>query len=192
MAFASAGQLATRLGRSFSSSETSQANALLADATAYLQAEIGQLIESDSLTFTDTVDPAQTRIRLPQWPVRSVTSVEFNGTAISDYEVKDGYLFRRCGWPSSLNASYSDVEVTYEYGIVDIPADLQMWCCVLAAGAMAQAARGSLGSAGVASERIDDYAVNYETGSTAFHLPQHVLDRLRATYGQGAHVTGSA
>lgn len=194
MSFATPAQLATRLGRTFSTAETTQATALLADATAFLQAELGgQLIEAGSATFTDAVDPCSTRIRLPQWPVVSITSVTLNGLNVTaEVETKDGYLFRPGGWPSQANAAFADVTVAYDYGLDEIPAELVTWCCVLAAGAMAQTARsGSFGSGGVSSERIDDYSVSYSTDSTAFEIPERILARLRARYGAGAWVSGS-
>jgi hypothetical protein len=189
MAFATPGQLATRLGRQFTSAETSQAAALLDDATAYLQAEIGQLVEAGTMTVTLQADPDQIDIRLPQWPVRGVTGVVSGGVTVTDYEVRGGDLVRCGGWPSTT-IGVRDVVVTYDYGILDVPTELSMWCCVLAAGAMAQALRGgTLGASGVASERIDDYAINYADDSTAFNLPERILERLRASYGAGAHVT---
>lgn len=194
MAFASTTQLATRLGRTFTTAETSQARALLDDATAFLQSELGgQLVESGSLTFTALVDPHETRIRLPQWPLRSLTSVTLNGeTVTTEVEHKDGHLTRPGGWPSQAGAEFAEVVIAYDYGLDEIPPELVSWCCVLAAGALAQVARGgSLGASGVASERIDDYAVSYRDGSTVFEIPERVLSRLRASYGAGASVTSS-
>lgn len=191
MAFASTTQLATRLGRTFDAVETSQVGALLDDATAFLQAEIGQLVEAGTTTFTVQADPRETRIRLPQWPLRSLTSVTLNGSTVTtEVEHRDGFLYRPGGWLPQAGEQFADVVVTYAYGYTTLPAELVSWCCVLAAGALAQAQRGgSLGSAGVSSERIDDYAVSYESGSTAFSLPERVLSRLRATYGAGAWVS---
>lgn len=194
MAFATAAQLATRLGRTFTSTETSQATALLADATAFLQEELGgQLIESGTTTFTVQADPCETRIRLPQWPLRSLTSVTLNGSTVTtEVEHRDGYLYRSGGWLPQSGDQFADVTVTYAYGYSSVPAELVTWCCVLAAGAMAQAARGgSLASSGVASERIDDYSVSYTADASAFEIPERVLARLRASYGAGAWVSGS-
>ncbi len=192
MAFATASQLATRLGRQFTSAETSQASALLEDATSYLQAEIGQLIEAGSMTVTLDIDPTCKRARLPQWPVVSVTSVQLNGITITDFEVKDGHVCRARGFPATVGNQFATLTVEYAYGCADIPAELVTYTLVLAAGVIAQVARsGSLSAAGVQSERIDDYAVNYEPGTAAFELPERVLKNLRARYGSGAYVTGS-
>ena len=67
MAFATVGQLATRLGRTFTSSETGQAAAVLDDATAYLQSVIGQKVEAGSMTVELSVEPTAQKVRLPQW-----------------------------------------------------------------------------------------------------------------------------
>lgn len=192
MAFASTSQLATRLGRTFTAAETSQAGALLDDATAYLQSEIGQLVEDGTMVVGLTVDPRETRVRLPQWPVQLVNSVLLNGDAITDYEIVDGHLERVVGFPADVGESFSTVTVDYDYGLTVVPSELVTWCCVLAAGAMAQVARGgTLGAAGVTSERVDDYAVNYDADSTAFQLPERILNRLRSSYGAGVHVSGA-
>lgn len=192
MAFATVGQLATRLGRTFTSSETGQAAAVLDDATAYLQSVIGQKVEAGSMTVDLSVEPTAQKVRLPQWPVQSVTSVELNGDAISDYEVRDGHIVRTSGFPAESGNAFSTLTVEYDYGLDEIPGELVTYTCVLAAGALAQVARGgSLGASGVSSERIDDYAVNYDTTTTTFQLPERILDKLRASYGAGADVTGS-
>lgn len=192
MVFATAAQLATRLGRTFTAAEQAQAEAILADATAYLQAATGQLIEAGTATVTFQHDPGEARIRLPQWPVTAVTTVKVNGTPVTDAELRDGHLYR-WGWPAGTGSQFSEVEVTFGYGHTTVPAELTLWACVLAAGALAQSARaGTLGGSGVSSERIDDYAVNYEPGSVAMSLPARVLERLRARYGGGADIVSPA
>lgn len=195
MAFATLAQLSTRLGRSFEAGDdTEQAQAFLDDATAYLQGEMGgQLIEAGTATVTLMVDPSTDRVRLPQWPVSAVNSVELNMVAITDWTLVGGHLVRAGGWPAIAGATHARVDVDFDYGLATIPPELTSWTCVLAAGALAQVGRaGTLSAAGVASERIDDYAVNYEPGATAFALPERVLARLRASYGAGAHVVRSA
>jgi hypothetical protein len=186
VAFASSSDLATRLGRSFTEPEASQAAALLDDATAYLQAELGgQLIEAGSTVVTLYADGD--RLRLPQWPIRAVTSVTRAGNAVTGYEINGGFLILDSGWGDD------PLVVTYDYGATTVPAELVSWCCVLAAGALAQVTRsGALSASGVASERIDDYAVTYAGGEMAFALPDRVLGRLKAQYGAGAHVSGAA
>ena len=204
MVFASTSDLATRLGRSFTAAETAQAAAILDDATAYLQSQIGQLVEAGEATVTIPVDPCDRRIRLPQWPVRSVDSVLVNGCEVTDFEIRDGFLSRVAGWPAALSTDPSSlvlsaygyefcaVTITFSYGLAVVPPELVSWACVLAAGVIGQVTRsGALSAAGVSSERVDDYAVNYETGSMPMSLPERVLDGLRASYGGGGHVSSS-
>ena len=195
MSFATVAQLSTRLGRTFAvGAETTQAQAMLDDATAYLVGEIGgQLVEAGTAVVTLTVDPSTDRVRLPQWPVSAVNSVELNTVAITDWTLVGGHLVRVGGWPAVAGSTHARVDVDFDYGLATVPPELTSWTCVLAAGALAQVGRaGTLSAAGVASERIDDYAVNYEPGATAFALPERVLTRLRASYGAGAHVVRSA
>ncbi|MGB3015018.1 MAG: hypothetical protein WBB41_10395 [Candidatus Nanopelagicales bacterium] len=195
MSFATVSQMSTRLGRTFSvGAEPSQAQAMLDDATAYLVGEIGgQLVEAGTAVVTLTVDPSTDRVRLPQWPVSAVNSVELNTVAITDWTLVGGHLVRVGGWPAVAGSTHARVDVDFDYGMATVPPELTSWTCVLAAGALAQVGRaGTLSAAGVASERIDDYAVNYEPGATALALPERVLTRLRASYGAGAHVVRSA
>ena len=190
MAFATTTDLATRLGRTFTVAEAAQASVLLDDATAYLQGELGgQLIESGSTTVTLWAE--RDRIRLPQWPATSITSVTRDGEAVTGYELRDGYLYATSS-PYSTGWGDDPIVVTYDYGLATVPAELVSWTCVLAAGALAQVTRsGALSASGVASERIDDYAVTYASGEMAFSLPERILTRLKASYGAGASVSGS-
>lgn len=173
-----------------------QAQAFLDDATAYLQAEIGQLIEAGTATYTTRAycNP----IRLPQQPVTAVTSVLIDDEATTDFDFVDqelwiparrGHLYTFPEYDGRL--PYADITVTFDYGYATIPADLKSWCCVLASQAIDAASGGTLGAPRVRSEQIDDYSVTYVTdGSTGMSLPDEVLERLRARYGAGSYVTG--
>lgn len=189
MAFATSSDLATRLQRSFTAAEAAAADALLADATGYLQAEIGQLVERGTRTVELRFPPCGSPIRLPQQPVVSVASVTLNGSAITDWVLdSEGRIHRDGGWPADTDG-FTRVAVVFTFGVTDVPAELRTWCCVLAAGALAQSARGTLSPSGVASERIDDYSISYEPGTATFSIPEIQLQRLRSRWGSGAAVT---
>lgn len=194
MSFATPADLEARLGVTYGS--TVQAQAHLDDATAWLQAELGQLIEAGTATVTTRAycNP----IRLPQQPVTEVTTVLIDGEATTDFEFVDQELWipSRGGGLYTFEAfdgrqGYADVTVTFDYGYATIPQELKAWCCVLAAQSLDAAAGGWLGSPRVRSEQIDDYSVTYVTDGTAMSLPAEVLERLRARYGAGAYVTGA-
>lgn len=195
MAFATADDLEARLGVTFTPSETTQADAFLDDATAYLQAEIGQLIEAGTATYT-TRWRGDGPIRLPQSPVTGITSVELNGAATTDFDFIDQELHLQGWWGGETRfdgpwtGTYIDVTVTFTYGYAAVPAELKTWALALASQMMASAAGGSLGMPSVRSETIDDYSVSYVTDGSNMSLPAPILDRLRARYGQGAYVTG--
>lgn len=196
--FATPADLATRLGITFAvGAETTQAQAWLDDATAFLQAELGQLIEAGTATYT-TRHYGCGPIRLPQQPVTEVTTVLVDDVATTDFDFVDQEL-----WIPARRGSlytfdefddrqpYADVTITFDYGYATIPAELKAWCCVLAAQVRDASLGGTLGAPRVRSEEIDDYSVTYVTdGSTAMSLPGEVLERLRARYGAGVYVTG--
>lgn len=82
--FATADEFATRLGIDLTTNETNDANTLLTLASALIQEEAGQVIElvgEDTLTRPGSY---AARIRLPERPVLSVTSVTLDGVAIDD------------------------------------------------------------------------------------------------------------
>lgn len=181
MTFATPADLEARLGVTFDATETIQAAVLLDDATAYLQAEIGQLIEAGTATYTTRWRGGP--IRLPQSPVTQVDEVQLDASVTTDWDFVDQELH--------LGASHvADVTVTFDYGYAAAPTELKGWTCVLASQLMGSTVGGSLGMAGVRSETIDDYSVTYVVDGSNMTLPANVLDRLRARYGQGAYVTG--
>lgn len=195
MSFADPDDLAARLGVTYTSAEEDQAQVHLDDATAYLQAELGQFIEAGTATYTTRVH--NNPVRLPQQPVTEVTTVLVDGEETTDFEFIDQELWipARQGHLNSFQINghaYADLTVTFGYGYETIPADLKAWCCVLASQSLDAAAGGTLGAPRVRSEQIDDYAVTYVTdGSTAMSLPGDVLERLRSRYGAGVYVTGA-
>lgn len=192
--FASVDDMETRLGVTYTGSEIAQAQAFLDDATAFLQAEIGQLITAGTATYT-TRHRGDSPLHLPQQPVTAVTAVEIDGTALTsdEYDLVDQELHLPPRWSSGEFGEYRpymDVTVAFTYGYTTVPAELKAWCIVLASQQMTAAAGGSLGIPGVRSESIDDYSVTYVTDGSTMTLPREILDRLRARYGTGAYVTG--
>lgn len=195
MSFATPSELGVRLGITFADgTETTQAQAWLDDATAFLQAELGQLIEAGTATYTTRYFGCGP-IRLPQQPVTEVTTVLVDDVATTDFEFVDQLLYLSSRWQTDDFIvdpdTYVDLTITFDYGYATVPAELKAWCCVLAAQIRDASLGGTLGAPRVRSEEIDDYSVTYVTdGSTALALPAEVLERLRARYGAGVYVTG--
>lgn len=203
MAFATVADLEARLGAPVANA--AQAQAFLDDATAYLQSEIGQLIEAGTATFTTRRSAGDAAsIYFPQYPVRAVTTVLIDGAASTSFDFVDQQLRLRSGWGRDWDRRFADVDdtgwaditITFDYGFSVVPPELVGWCCVLASQALTSVAQGgTIGASGVRQEEesIDDYrrAVTYATDTpVAFSLAPEILDRLRARYGSGVYVTG--
>lgn len=189
MAFASIADLQSRLGRNFTPAESLQVLALLDDATAHLQAMIGwQVSPPVAVTFTVYDYTAG----LPGNPADQNVTASVEGVAQTGVRIRNGLLTTAGLQRVSF---WAPVTVTYTVGYVKVPTELVSWACVLTSQAMAHLQQGgAFGSAGVQSERVDDYAVNYATtgdGAAAFNVPAMAAGQLRARYGGGAYVTSS-
>lgn len=93
---------------------------------------------------------------LPQQPVRAVQAVLVNGTAVSDWELHGGALWRRDGWPGWAT-------VTWTYGLSETPADVKMYVCLVAS-------EGLRGASQVLSEQIVEYSYTKGSGLPGDHL----------------------
>lgn len=205
--FATPDDLAARLGRDLSPSETLQAPAFLADASAALRAEIGwQVYPIADVTVTLPAVPRhregvwdvqwwQAAVYLPGKPIQAVTSVTVpvvDLAAFPDagpfqipepwYQLIDGLLWLR--W------SAEHVTVTYQVGYAAPPEDLVAWTCIIAADQLSRAAMNVYGAV-PATLGVDDFKIGYSVQQQAGELPipQRVLDRLKSSYGDTAFVT---
>jgi hypothetical protein len=156
--FATAAELATRLGVSFNATETTDANLLLTLASSVIASEAGQeiaLVEDDTLTRAGF---AGSRLRLPQRPVVSVTSVTVNGVLLpgSDYILDGDELILGTFWgPGSSwgSSMYDTIVVTYDHGYAEIPGIAKMLCLELAVRAWVNP--GAVAGEGYGSENIN-------------------------------------
>lgn len=140
---------------------------------------------------------------LPGQPIQSVSSVSIDGTAVTDWRVSSGQLWRRGGWQADDGPS--EVEVSMTHGLASVPADIvDLVCSMVAAGLKAQ--REQADGSGLAardpslqskSEAVGGYStsVAYATGRdaaeaspTAMSLPQRTRDALAARFGGAAAV----
>lgn len=162
--FASADELAERLGVTFDEAEESRATSLLTTASGLIQAEARQRIEKvdgDELTLRGRNEP---RLLLPERPVISVASVSQGGTELSSsvWYLDSDELVRKGGWYTNFLAGYEwdgsgwgspDIEivVTYTHGYETIPEAIKGVC--LEAAVRAYVNPGSVSQEAYGSER---------------------------------------
>lgn len=178
MVFATADNLGTRMQREFTDEESAWLDGLLADATAYLQREIGQQIAPrQTVTFSDW--PSAGWVELPQWPVVSVDAVTRDGTAVR-FEERTGRV---------RVASDEKVDVTFTFGRITVPRDLEALTCSLVSQQIVLVEAGlGLSIGGLSSVALDDFKLAFANGGegTGLTLPKVTLDGLKQAYGRGA------
>lgn len=172
-------------------SNTALVDGLLASVSAAVREAAG--VSISQTTGTVTVTGSHDRwLRLPGGPVTAVSAVELDDEPITDHKLRDGMLWRRCGWAGPCEPS--DVEVTYTQGYDPVPADIVRLVCVYVGAGVAQAANG-YDSRGKAYENVDDYRVGYLQGGdeTVDHteLTERTKADLASRFGGGVFVTGS-
>lgn len=155
---------------------------LIECATAVVQAAAGQRIVEATSTVRLESGPDRW-LWLPQIPVRSVTSVVLDGTALAadGYRLRGHRLWRSTGWQTCVSPP-SEVVVEYTHGY---PADAQeLQLARQAVLSLAAAAYRNPG--GAVREQIDDYAVAYEAVSTRMEAAPYLRTSLRRQYGRPA------
>jgi hypothetical protein len=129
-------------------------------------------------------------LRLPGPPIISVASAEIDGEAVTGWVLRDGRLWRRCGWESCEDPP-APVTVTQTHGLDPVPADVVDLACRMAASALIAATEEDDGSglalSQVAAERLGDYSVTYrgDAGTTEMELSDRVRARLGNRFGGG-------
>jgi hypothetical protein len=182
--------LAARLGRTLTSAQELQAQALLDDASSVVRAYVRQDITRATTTDVFTMrraDPLLHRcggvVTLPQRPVVDVASVSVNGTATADWwQEGDEILVRAWAWDQPPAAHRApQVTVTYTHGWDPVPGDIQ-------AIVMQAANRVMVNPSGIRSETVGGESVTYLIPAVGEYLgvllsrtEQKVLDRYRRT-----------
>lgn len=166
---------------------------MLAEASASVREAAGAPIsECDSVVVLSGVD--ERWLSLPGQPVTAVSSVLLDGAPVTNYRLRSGALWRACGWQSACGEP-SEVTVTMTHGLAEVPADIVGLVASLAAAGINAAREGYEAKTGIVSESIDDYRVQYETGSAAtagiMELPERTRLSLRHRFGGGSYVTSS-
>ena len=163
--FATAADLATFTGRTFTDDEERQAEMLLASATAAIRRYCKQrlsYVEEDAVTLRGGWSP---ELLLPETPVVEIVSVEVDGVAYT--ENVDWYLASdrliRGSRPTSLVGARPSlhwggpntlIDVVYTHGMDPVDEDVRGVCIGAAARVMAA-------PTGVQSETVGGYSVTY-------------------------------
>jgi len=195
---ASTDDLAAR-GITFDDTESSTVDTFLREASSAVREAAGCAISQATSTVT-LEGHRDIALRLPAPPVQSVSSVLLDGSAVTDYRLAGGTLYRACGWRTQCLGP-SVVTVEYQHGLPVVPEDIVGYVCVLVAGAL-RALRESDDGTSLAPDpmvggfRIDDYSETApNTGAPApssyFEIPDNVAARLRARFGGGVYVVES-
>lgn len=189
---ATVADLAALLGRTFTTEQEAQAQALLDQASSIVRAYVRQDITQATTTDTFTMrraDPLLHRcggvVTLPQRPVVDVDTVSVNGTAVTDWwQEGSDLLVRAWAWgqpPAAHRAP--QVTVTYTHGWDPVPGDIQ-------AIVMQAANRVMVNPGQIRSETVGGESVTYLIPATGEALgvllsrtEQKVLDRYRRTSG---------
>ncbi|MES2211038.1 MAG: hypothetical protein V4515_12800, partial [Chloroflexota bacterium] len=161
---------------------------LIECATAVVQeAAGGQRIVQVSGETLNILALSDSWLDLPQIPVTAVTSVTFDGTALTpgilstNYKLRGDRLWRTDGWQTYVGQP-SDVVVVYTHGYAPGAQELQM-----ARSAVLSLAKGQfVNPSAVQSESIDDYNVSYNAMSAQMETAPFLKAALAKKYGRRA------
>jgi hypothetical protein len=188
--FATAAELAARLGITFTSAETTRANTLLALSSGLIQQETGQTISAVAADELECPSVSGSRFRLPERPVTSVTSVELDSELVGtdDYYL-DGDELVRANFPVGSENHFGSggvgwlgplytITVTYDHGYATVPELVKTVC-------MEAVARVWVNPGAATRETIGNASADY--GVVGLLLAEHekraLNDLLRRTAG---------
>ncbi len=164
--------------------------ALLASASSAVREAAGCSITTT--TGSVTLTPHGERwLGLPGYAITAVSAVAIDGTAVTDYTLANGALYRERGWGYTHKPAF--VNVTYTQGLAECPADIVDLVVSLVAAGVARAEDGYNPQRGVSSERIDDYQRSFTRGEdevvAPMELPVSTRQWLSERFGGGTYVT---
>ena len=174
-AFATAGDVAAVLRRTFTPNEEEWVELLLDQSADYLRGVIGQHVYPER-TVTFTAYSVAGRVDLPQSYVRDIVSVKVGEADVAFSRFED-----------TLTVSEPVVDVTYTYGASEAPEDLKGVNVAMVSSAVTLV-ENDLGVhlGGLSSIALDDFRVAFADGgdkSGHLTLPELTAQTLQATYG---------
>ncbi|MFG1847783.1 hypothetical protein [Micromonospora carbonacea] len=161
-----------------------KATMLIECATAVVQAAAdGQRIVEVVDDVAEVTAGTGQWLSLPQFPVRSVASVNYDGTVMASgpagYRLRGSRLFRRCGWSDSP-LDMIPVTVVYTHGYPEGAQELQ-----LGRSAVLGLIRDVYDNpAGLKAESIDDWSATYSALSTQMDGTPALRKALHWQYGR--------
>ncbi|WP_433699097.1 hypothetical protein [Nocardiopsis sp. CA-288880] len=179
---------AAALGLVVEGQEATLLTAYLAAASAAVRDAAGAPISQTTSTIALEGERSQ-RLHLPAPPVTSVAAVLMDGEEVTDYRLASGALWRPDGW--ARTGAPSEVTVTYTHGLPEVPADIVMLVCRIAAATLlayrSEADGSGLAAGDVRQERIGDYSVTYggDGQITELELSDRLTRKLAARFGGG-------
>ena len=181
-ALATVADLEDRLGRTLTAVETTQAVALLDDASATVRVYTGRPFARVTETVRRPV--VNGYVNLPQRPVVSVTSVANVYGAVVTHEWFAGNRLTLGSSESWWSPGSSWVDVTYTHGDLVVPAAIVGVVCGIAKRALEVPAASS----GLTGESIGGYSysigpVAASGGAGVLNAEKAVLDRYRRVAG---------
>lgn len=192
--------------RGIETSETGKVDAFLQSASDEIRHAAGVPITQETVTI-EIPGVCDQWLHLPGQPVTSVSSVEIDGEAVTDYKLVGGHLWRRKGWQDASTDSaffgvvwaWEPVNVTVALtgGLTEVPTDIVDLVCAMVGHALAESDDGGYASRGdLTSARIDDYSEQYAGTATTklagpMELPEATRQRLRARFGGNAGLVRS-
>ncbi|MBX6360102.1 MAG: hypothetical protein IRZ03_08485 [Acidobacterium ailaaui] len=181
--------------RGVDTTDSAKVSAFLAAASAAVREAAGVPITRETYTVTLAGSP-DAWLPLPGQPVTSVSDVEIDGTAVTDWKLVGGNLWRCHGW-QACHHSPSVVTATITGGLTTVPEDIVDLVCAMVGMALARAEGGDYSSRGdLIQVRIDDYSEGYESSAGSrtagpMELPELTRRRLRARFGGGVALVRS-
>lgn len=180
------------LARGIPTTDEDAITALLDSASDAIRDAAGNPISAVDMSV-ELMGSREQWLAIPMQPVTGVTAVTIDNSAVTDYRVIDGRLWRRMGWQGGCDPSIVTVSATFGYPVV--PADIVDLTCSLVAAGLAATEDGYDPQRGLMSVRIDDYGEGYAKGEDEIVNPLQLTDRtrewLRSRFSGGVHVIGT-
>ena len=176
-------------------SNTQLVDQMLAAASEAVRDAAGSPISQHTSTVTVEAGPGRS-LRLPAQPVTAVSAVSIDGSAVTDWRLVSGALWRVCGWQDGREPAL--VTVTFTHGLLDVPADIVALVCDFAIAGMNTATDGAKSGITGRSTSLDDYseavqyAQNVDSMASVMEVPERTGRMLRARFGGGIYVTSEA
>lgn len=188
MALPNLATLADLSARGADVSDPTLVDVMLAVASAVVRGAAQSPILSASSTVTLwAFDGGEQFLDLPGKPVTAVSSVTVDGSAVTDYKLVHGRLWRPGGWSDGCEPV--EVVVSLTHGFASVPEDIKQLVCDLAILGVRTAPEGAR-DASVVAESVDDYSVTFADGASAvasaMTLPALTRVGLRKRFGGGA------